>query len=273
MTVSSGSSARSLVTSASRRAERSRRAGPTATAGPWRRPGGPAGAPVPSRSTSASSGSRWCSRRSPAAYSRPSKVSSTTRVTGRAGSDLEPGVLQGVDDRVGGEVGVGEGGGHRGGAAYVSGRRAAVGRGPAQPRAVGWSSMIEAAGGVVWKVTSEGCGEGAPGPPPSVRRLVVPEGQARSRARRHRQAALREVEEETGLRCRTGDELPEARYADRKGRPKRVRYWSMEPIDGEFAPERRGRRGALAVDRRGDGAAQLPRTTARCWRPSPSRRR
>ena len=31
-------------------------------------------------------------------------------------------------------------------------------------------------------------------------------------------------------------ELPEARYADRKGRPKRVRYWSMEPIDGEFAP-------------------------------------
>ena len=25
-------------------------------------------------------------------------------------------------------------------------------------------------------------------------------------------------------------------YADRKGRPKRVRYWSMEPIDGEFAP-------------------------------------
>jgi 8-oxo-dGTP diphosphatase len=26
------------------------------------------------------------------------------------------------------------------------------------------------------------------------------------------------------------------RYADRKGRPKRVRYWSMEPVDGSFAP-------------------------------------
>ena len=50
----------------------------------------------------------------------------------------------------------------------------------------------------------------------------------------HRHAALREVEEETGLRCRTGASCPEARYADRKGRPKRVRYWSMEPIDGEF---------------------------------------
>ena len=30
--------------------------------------------------------------------------------------------------------------------------------------------------------------------------------------------------------------FPQARYADRKGRPKRVRYWSMEPIDGEFVP-------------------------------------
>ena len=44
------------------------------------------------------------------------------------------------------------------------------------------------------------------------------------------------MQEETGLRCRTRHELPEARYADRKGRPKRVRYWSMEPIDGEFVP-------------------------------------
>jgi len=52
----------------------------------------------------------------------------------------------------------------------------------------------------------------------------------------HRHAALREVEEETGLRCKTGDELPEVRYEDRKGRAKRVRYWSMEPVDGTFAP-------------------------------------
>jgi 8-oxo-dGTP diphosphatase len=44
------------------------------------------------------------------------------------------------------------------------------------------------------------------------------------------------VEEETGLRCRPHDELREIRYADRKGRPKRVRYWSMEPLDGEFVP-------------------------------------
>lgn len=40
--------------------------------------------------------------------------------------------------------------------------------------------------------------------------------------------ALREVEEETGLRCRLGRELPSTRYVDRRGRPKRVRYWEME---------------------------------------------
>ena len=49
------------------------------------------------------------------------------------------------------------------------------------------------------------------------------------------QAALREVEEETGMRCRLGRELPSARYIDAKGRRKLVRYWQMEPLEGEFA--------------------------------------
>ena len=40
-------------------------------------------------------------------------------------------------------------------------------------------------------------------------------------------AAVREVEEETGLRGVLGHELPEARYTDGKGRPKVVRYWEM----------------------------------------------
>jgi 8-oxo-dGTP diphosphatase len=50
------------------------------------------------------------------------------------------------------------------------------------------------------------------------------------------EAALREVEEETGMRCRLGRELPSNRYRDAKGRPKLVRYWEMEPLDGEFTP-------------------------------------
>jgi 8-oxo-dGTP diphosphatase len=49
-------------------------------------------------------------------------------------------------------------------------------------------------------------------------------------------ASLREVEEETGLRCRLGRELPSIRYRDARGRPKLVRYWLMEPQSGEFAP-------------------------------------
>ena len=49
-------------------------------------------------------------------------------------------------------------------------------------------------------------------------------------------AALREVEEETGLRCELGEELTATRYRDRKGRPKLVRYWRMTVIDGAFAP-------------------------------------
>jgi 8-oxo-dGTP diphosphatase len=49
-------------------------------------------------------------------------------------------------------------------------------------------------------------------------------------------AALREVQEETGLRCRLLHELPSAGYTDRKGRPKAVRYWLMEADGGDFAP-------------------------------------
>jgi 8-oxo-dGTP diphosphatase len=50
------------------------------------------------------------------------------------------------------------------------------------------------------------------------------------------QAALREVEEETGLRCELGEELAPAHYRDRKGRRKRVRWWRMRPLSGAFEP-------------------------------------
>jgi len=48
--------------------------------------------------------------------------------------------------------------------------------------------------------------------------------------------ALREVEEETGLRCALGEPLPSTAYVDRKGRDKVVRYWVMDPVGGEAAP-------------------------------------
>jgi 8-oxo-dGTP pyrophosphatase MutT (NUDIX family) len=48
-------------------------------------------------------------------------------------------------------------------------------------------------------------------------------------------AALREVEEETGLLCDLGEELPGTAYVDSRGRPKTVRYWAMRPRRGAFA--------------------------------------
>jgi 8-oxo-dGTP pyrophosphatase MutT (NUDIX family) len=48
--------------------------------------------------------------------------------------------------------------------------------------------------------------------------------------------ALREVEEETGLTCELGRELPSTRYRDGRGRPKVVRYWTMDPRDGVARP-------------------------------------
>jgi len=50
-------------------------------------------------------------------------------------------------------------------------------------------------------------------------------------------AALREVEEETGLRCRLVRELPSSEYLDPKGRSKMVRYWLMDvEHDPGFVP-------------------------------------
>jgi 8-oxo-dGTP diphosphatase len=52
------------------------------------------------------------------------------------------------------------------------------------------------------------------------------------------EAAVREVAEETGLRCELRDELPAVTYTDRKGRPKRVRYWRMVVVgEDPFTPD------------------------------------
>jgi 8-oxo-dGTP diphosphatase len=48
--------------------------------------------------------------------------------------------------------------------------------------------------------------------------------------------ALREVEEETGLRCALGEELLTISYVDHKDRLKVARYWVMRAIGGKAAP-------------------------------------
>lgn len=48
------------------------------------------------------------------------------------------------------------------------------------------------------------------------------------------QAALREVEEEIGVRCALGRDLGTISYVDGNGRPKIVRYWEMTMADGDM---------------------------------------
>jgi len=48
--------------------------------------------------------------------------------------------------------------------------------------------------------------------------------------------ALREVLEETGLRCRLSRFVGATEYRDRRDRPKVVVYWLMDVLEGEFVP-------------------------------------
>ena len=50
------------------------------------------------------------------------------------------------------------------------------------------------------------------------------------RNERPKAAALREVEEETGLRCEVVGRLPDVQYVLPDGRLKRVKWWSMNVI-------------------------------------------
>ena len=95
--------------------------------------------------------------------------------------------------------------------------------------------MIEAAGGVVWRKTSRGQLEILVIHRPRYQDWSLPKGKLHRRESAL-DCALREVREETGLVCAVGDELPEARYTDRKGRAKRVRYWAMQELSGTFHP-------------------------------------
>ena len=51
------------------------------------------------------------------------------------------------------------------------------------------------------------------------------------------ECALREVLEETGLRCALGPELPTTSYVDGQGRPKLVRYWRLRVLSADLAPD------------------------------------
>ncbi len=95
------------------------------------------------------------------------------------------------------------------------------------------TTTVQAAGGVVWRRSPAGRIEVLLVHRPRYDDWSVPKGKL-DPGEDHATAAVREVEEETGLRCSLGPELASTSYVDRKGRPKQVRYWAMTATGGDF---------------------------------------
>jgi len=91
------------------------------------------------------------------------------------------------------------------------------------------AAEVKASGGVVWRRGQQGV-EVVVVHRPRYDDWSLPKGKLDA-DEGWEAAALREVEEEVGLRCRLGGELPPVGYRDKKGRAKAVRYWLMEPED------------------------------------------
>jgi 8-oxo-dGTP diphosphatase len=102
---------------------------------------------------------------------------------------------------------------------------------PPTPRA-GSTSRVRAAGGVIHRPGPQGL-EVALVHRPRYDDWTFPKGKL-TEGETDEEGALREVLEETGLRCRLGPFLGSRRYRDRHGRDKIVRYWRMTPEDGTF---------------------------------------
>jgi 8-oxo-dGTP pyrophosphatase MutT (NUDIX family) len=101
-------------------------------------------------------------------------------------------------------------------------------------KADGSATPIRAAGGAVWRRCGEGPIEIVLIHRASYDDWTLPKGKV-ERGETDEIAAVREVEEETGVLCRLGPELPPTSYRDRYGRPKVVRYWAMTVVVGEVA--------------------------------------
>jgi 8-oxo-dGTP diphosphatase len=96
---------------------------------------------------------------------------------------------------------------------------------------------VQAAGGVVLRAGDDGALEVLLVHRPKYDDWTLPKGKLEP-GETHEAAALREVEEETGLACALGRELPSTSYRDSRDRPKVVRYWAMRPLGGDFSPHR-----------------------------------
>jgi 8-oxo-dGTP diphosphatase len=95
--------------------------------------------------------------------------------------------------------------------------------------------VVRASGGVVTR-TRDGDTEVLLVHRPKYDDWSLPKGK-REPAETDEQCAVREVEEETGVRCRLGRELLPTGYPDARERPKLVRYWAMSVVsERPFVP-------------------------------------
>lgn len=95
--------------------------------------------------------------------------------------------------------------------------------------------VVRAGGGVIWRSGPDGKPQVLLVHRPKYDDWSLPKGKA-DPGESDEDCALREVEEETGLRCALGPALTSSTYIDRKGRPKEVRWWVMTVVDGSFTP-------------------------------------
>jgi EmrB/QacA subfamily drug resistance transporter len=94
---------------------------------------------------------------------------------------------------------------------------------------------VQAAGGVIARPGPNGQVEIALVHRPKYGDWSLPKGKLEP-GESFEEAAVREVQEETGMRCGLEHELGQAMYQDSDGRPKVVRYWKMTPLHGDFTP-------------------------------------
>jgi 8-oxo-dGTP diphosphatase len=86
--------------------------------------------------------------------------------------------------------------------------------------------VILAAGGIVWRRRADGAIEVVLVHRPRYDDWTFPKGKNEP-GEDSEACAVREVDEETGLRCTLGHELASSAYVDGRGRDKVVRYWAM----------------------------------------------
>jgi 8-oxo-dGTP diphosphatase len=94
--------------------------------------------------------------------------------------------------------------------------------------------LVRAAGGVVWR-RRDGELEVVVVHRPKYDDWTFPKGKL-DPDETEKEAAVREVVEETGFDCALGRRLHSTSYVDAKGRPKRVDYWAMTVTSGRFRP-------------------------------------